>query len=226
MTETPETPGAPETPVGPGGTQPPAPPPPPAPPVASGFDDYPLQADVEHQGEYNRWLPLVKWFLLIPHYIVLIVLGIIAMFVTFISFFAVIITGRYPRGMFDFMVGVHRWAWRVQSYLLLMTDRYPPFTLDDDPDYPAHFEIDYPEEGTARWRPLVAWFLIIPYFIAAYIIFYLAEILVFFAFFTILFAKKYPEGMFDIVVIAMRWQAKANAYLYWLTTKYPAFAWE
>ena len=226
MTETPETPGAPETPVGPGGAQPPAPPPPPPPPVASGFGDYPLQADVEHQGEYNRWLPLVKWFLLIPHYIVLIVLGIVAMFVTFISFFAVIITGRYPRGMFDFMVGVHRWAWRVQSYLLLMTDRYPPFTLDDDPDYPAQFEIEYPEEGTARWRPLVAWLLIIPYFIVAYIIFYLAEILVFFAFFTILFAKKYPEGMFDIVVIAMRWQAKANAYLYWLTTKYPAFAWE
>jgi hypothetical protein len=221
-----ETPGAPEAPTGPSGAEPPAPPPPPPPPVAAAAGGYPLRADVEHQVEYSRFLPLIKWLLLIPHFIVLIVLGILAMLVTLVSFFVVIITRRYPRGMFNFVVGVHRWAWRVQAYLLLMTDRYPPFTLEDDPDYPAHFEIDYPEEGTARWRPLLSWLLVIPYFIAAYIIFYLAEIVVFFAFFAILFVKRYPEGMFDIVLIAMRWQAKANAYLYWLTTEYPPFAWE
>ena len=170
-------------------------------------------------------MPLVKWLLLIPHYIVLILLAIGALFAIIISFFAVIFTRRYPRGLFDYVVGVSRWAWRVQAYLLLMVDPYPPFSLEDDPNYPARFEVEYPEDGVDRWRPLFAWILAIPYLIIASILFYLAEILAFFAFFTILFAKKYPEGMFKIALVGLRWQARGNAYAYWLTTKYPPFVW-
>jgi hypothetical protein len=81
--------------------------------------------------DLNRWLPLVKWFLAIPHYIVLIVLGIAAVVVTIIAWFAILFTGQYPQGMFSFVVGVGRWALRVQAYaFLLITDRYPPFSLD------------------------------------------------------------------------------------------------
>jgi len=225
MTETPESPGTPETPTGPsGGAEPPAPPPPPPSPEIAA-EQYSLHADIGHQPEYSRFMPLIKWLLAIPHYIVLILLAIGALFAILISFFAVIITRRYPRGLFDYVVGVSRWAWRVQAYVLLMVDPYPPFTLQDDPDYPARFEIDYPEDGVARWRPLVAWILAIPYLIIASILFYLAEILTFFAFFTILFAKKYPEGMFKIALVGLRWQARGNAYAYWLTTKYPPFVW-
>jgi hypothetical protein len=72
---------------------------------------------------------------------------------------------------------------------------------------------------------LFAWILAIPYLIISSILFYLAEILAFFAFFTILFAKKYPEGMFKIALVGLRWQARGNAYAYWLTTKYPPFVW-
>jgi hypothetical protein len=87
--------------------------------------DYP---DVEQ--DLNRWLPLVKWFLGIPHYIVLALLAIGAIFAIFIAWFAVLFTGRYPRGLFDYVVGVARWALRVQAYaILLVTDRYPPFSL-------------------------------------------------------------------------------------------------
>ena len=87
--------------------------------------DYP---DVEQ--DLNRWLPLVKWLLAIPHYIVLAVLAIGAIFAIFIAWFAVLFTGRYPRGLFDYVVGVGRWALRVQAYAtLLVTDRYPPFSL-------------------------------------------------------------------------------------------------
>jgi hypothetical protein len=88
--------------------------------------DYP---DVER--DLNRWLPLVKWFLAIPHYIVLFFLGIAAFVVVIIAWFAILITGKYPRGMFDFIVGVGRWALRVNAYaFLLVTDRYPPFSFD------------------------------------------------------------------------------------------------
>ena len=86
--------------------------------------------DVE--GQLNRFMPLVKWLLAIPHYIVLMVLWIVAMVVTVIAWFAILIVGRYPRGMFDFVVGVDRWSYRVIAYaFLLTTDRYPPFRLSE-----------------------------------------------------------------------------------------------
>jgi hypothetical protein len=82
--------------------------------------------------DLNQWLPLVKWFLAIPHYIVLFFLGIAAIFVVIITWFAILFTGRYPKGLFDFVVGVMRWSLRVMAYAaLLTTDEYPPFTLGE-----------------------------------------------------------------------------------------------
>jgi hypothetical protein len=87
--------------------------------------DYP---DVK--ASLNRWLPLIKWLLAIPHFIVLFFLFILAFFAVVIAWFAILFTGSYPRGLFDFVVGVIRWTLRVQGYALLMlTDRYPPFSL-------------------------------------------------------------------------------------------------
>jgi Domain of unknown function (DUF4389) len=87
--------------------------------------DYP-----DAQRDLNRWLPLVKWLLAIPHFVVLVLLGIAAFFVVIFAWFAVLFTGRYPRGLFDFVEGVFRWGTRVEGYaLLLVTDRYPPFSL-------------------------------------------------------------------------------------------------
>jgi hypothetical protein len=88
--------------------------------------DYP---DVEQ--DLNRWLPLVKWLLAIPHYVVLVVLFLVAIVAVVIAWFAILLTGRYPRGIFDFVVGVGRWSLRVQAYaFLLVTDQYPPFSLN------------------------------------------------------------------------------------------------
>jgi len=88
--------------------------------------DYP---DVEQ--DLNRWLPLVKWLLAIPHYIVLAVLFVLAIVAVVIAWFVILFTGRYPRTLFDFVVGVGRWSLRVQAYaFLLITDRYPPFSLN------------------------------------------------------------------------------------------------
>jgi hypothetical protein len=89
----------------------------------------PARFAIEPPGEMNRWLPLVKWFLAIPHYVVLVFLFIGVFFVWIVTFFAVIITGRYPRGLRDYVVGVMRWGFRVNAYVLFMTDAYPPFSL-------------------------------------------------------------------------------------------------
>jgi hypothetical protein len=207
--------------------QPPPPPPPEAPPpgAVATAGDYPVRFEAERQDEYNRFLPLVKWLLAIPHYIVLVFLGIGALFAVIIAFFAVIITGRYPRGLWDYVTGVHRWAVRVVAYVYLLTDEYPPFSLEDEPSYPVTVEWDYPET-IDRWRPLVQWLLIIPYAIVAAIVFYVAEIVAFIGVFVILFTKDLPEGMFKLIVNPIRWQVRANSYGGFLVKRYPPFEWE
>ena len=96
------------------------------------FDDgaYPhLRYDVARQERYSRWLPLVKWLLVLPHLIVLVVLVVIGFFAWLVAVVAVVVTGRFPRGIFDYLVGVGRWCARVSAYVLLETDRYPPFSM-------------------------------------------------------------------------------------------------
>lgn len=99
----------------------------------STVEEQAVRLDVDYPDvpvELNRWLPLVKWFLAIPHYVVLLVLGVAAVFAVIAAWFAILLTGRYPRGLFDYVVGVARWGLRVHAYAgLLVTDKYPPFSL-------------------------------------------------------------------------------------------------
>jgi hypothetical protein len=189
---------------------------------------------------------LVKWILAIPHYIVLAFLWLTFLILTIVAFFAILITGRYPRGIFDFNLGVLRWTWRVgfYSYAALGTDRYPPFTLDDVPDYPARLEVDYPER-LSRGLVLVKWWLLaIPhYFIVgvflgggsyaasrveekAWGFWYetgLIGVLVFFAAVALLFTTRYPRGIFDFVLGLDRWVARVAGYVFLMRDEYPPF---
>ncbi len=203
---------------------------PPTPPAQPAYDPaaeaaaYPARGEIDHQAEYTRFLPLVKWLLAIPHIFVLIFLVIGAFFAILFAAFGVLFTGRYPQGIFNYVAGVYRWAWRVSAYFLLMVDPYPPFSLGEHPEYPARLELDYPGEMD-RWRPFVQWFLAIPVLIVAGILRNLAQLLAFFALFTIMFTKRYPPGMFDLAKVAMRWQLRTNAYAHFIATRYPPFVW-
>ncbi len=199
--------------------------PPPAPPPPEPAGGYPVRVEAERQDTYHRFLPLVKWLLAIPHYFVLAILFIGVFFAKIAAFFAVLFTGRYPRGIFDFVTGVLRWSWNVFAYVYLLTDRYPPFSLEPDPSYPARFEIDYPER-VDRWRPLVHWLLIIPYAFVAAVLTTVAGIVALIGVFVILFTEDLPEGMFKLILIPYRWQLRASAYAMFMVTRYPPFEWD
>jgi hypothetical protein len=196
---------------------------------------YPVQVEGELAPQLSRWLWLVKWLLAIPHYVCLVFLWIAYLVLTIVAFFALLFTRRYPRGIFNFNVGVLRWTWRVAfySYSALGTDRYPPFTLGEVPDYPARLTIDYPE-WHRRGLPLIGWWLLgIPQYVIAGILGGsasgwhlgggLISILVLVAAVLLLFTGTYPQGIFDLVLGFDRWVIRAGAYGSLLTPVYPPF---
>ena len=208
----------------------------------SSAPTYPVQVDGELQPELSRWLWLVKWILAIPHVVCLVFLWLAFTVLTVVAFVAVFVTGRYPRSLYAFNVGVLRWTWRVAFYTLgaFGTDRYPPFTLADVPDYPARLEIAYPEHLARGFRLLGRWLLGIPHYIIAGafaggwwvawrggagpfsspgLIGCLAVI----AALVLLFTGRYPRSMFDFLIGLNRWVLRTAAYAALLTDAYPPF---
>jgi hypothetical protein len=194
---------------------------------------YPVSIRGELTQPPARGWWLLKWLLGIPHYIVLCFLWIAYVFVSIIAFFAILFTGKYPRGLFDFNVGVLRWTWRVgfYSYEALATDKYPPFSLQPDDSYPADLNVEYPEK-LSRGLVLVKWWLLaIPHYIIVGIFKGGGEsqgglvfILAVFAAIACLFTGKYPKSIFKLVVGMNRWAYRVAAYASLMTDCYPPFA--
>ncbi len=194
---------------------------------------YPAHLTGRLDSNLSRWLWLVKWFLAIPHYVVLFFLWVAVLITTFVAGFAILFTGRYPRSIFAFNVGVMRWSWRVSFYTFgaLGTDRYPPFSLERDPTYPADFTVEYPER-LSRGLVLVKWWLLaIPQYLIVAILaggwhMYssgLISVLAFIAGVILLVTGRYPTEVFNLVMGFNRWCFRVLAYAALMRDEYPPF---
>jgi hypothetical protein len=193
-----------------------------------------------------RWL--IKWLLIIPHAVVLYFLWIAVLVVTIVAGFAILFTGRYPRPLFGFTAGVIRWTWRVAFYAIgaFGTDRYPPFTLDHDPTYPAGFDVEYPER-LSRGLVLVKWWLLaIPHYLVVGIFagagpwggwdwggtahdgwggwgYGLIGLLALIAAVTLAVTGRYPGQLFDFIMGLNRWCFRVVVYAVLMRDEYPPF---
>lgn len=205
-------------------------------PAAAPRGPYPAALSARLDEPLSRGLWLVKWLLLIPHVIVLAVLWVVFCVLTVVAAVAILVTGRYPRGIFDLNLGILRWTWRVHyyGYGALGTDAYPPFTLADVPAYPARLAVAY-SERLSRKLVLVKWLLAVPHLIIVGIVAGggawfghdswpgLVGILALVAGVALLFGRSYPRGIFDLVVGIARWTLRTVAYVALMTDEYPPF---
>ena len=196
---------------------------------------YPLHVEGDLDEPLSRWRWLVKWILIIPHVVVLWLIALVA----------ILFTGRYPRAIFEFNVGVLRWSWRVgfYSYSALGTDRYPPFTLAEVPDYPARLNVEYPR-SLSRGLVLVKWWLLaLPQYLVVGVFAGgavaglnaasehggwssaggLIGLLVCISGIVLLFTGRYPRSIFDFVMGMNRWVYRVAAYATLMTDAYPPF---
>jgi len=209
----------------------------------------PVRLRARLDAPLSRWLWLVKWLLVLPHAVVLALLWVAFAVLSVVAFVAILLTGRYPRAIFAFNLGVLRWTWRVVYYACgaLGTDRYPPFTLSEMPDYPATLDVAYPQH-LSRGLVLVKWWLLaLPHYLVVgvflggggYAAYRTADpsapggewssgggligLLTLIAAVALLFTGRYPRGIFDLLLGLHRWVLRVAAYAALMTDAYPPF---
>ena len=203
---------------------------------------YPARLDGHLDPGLSRWLWVVKFVLVIPHIVVLAFLWLAVTVLTVVAGFSILFTGRYPRSIFDFNLAVMRWTWRVSFYAISAfgTDRYPPFSLQPEPDYPATFTVDYPEQ-LSRGLVLVKWWLhALPHYLVVAIFAGgwgvgwtggwrmasgggLIALLALVAAVVLAVRGRYPESIFDFVMGMNRWCYRVLAYVALMRDEYPPF---
>ncbi len=185
---------------------------------------YPISFEADYAEQRNRLTAFFRMFLAIPLLVVGFFYAIAAECAILVAWFAIVFTGRYPDGLGSFVAGFLRFSTRVNAYALLLCDVYPPFSGEDDANYPIRLQIDAPLAEYSRVKTLFRIVLAIPVAVLRYIATLLMEATAFGAWFVILFTGRVPRGLFDVMVQANAYIARSDAYLFLLTETYPPFS--
>lgn len=192
--------------------------------IAVADGGYPFGLEVDGPQPQNRLSVLLRIIYAIPHLIILALLGVAAEVITVIAWLVILITGKYPGGMANFVLGAMRWGARSYGYMFLLTDKYPPFSLEATADYPIRFDgtvaIDGRNRVTVFFRVLMA----IPHLIILYVLTLVAEVVGFIAWIVGLFTGRVPDGLHTFLAGWLRWELRAVAYYALLTDEYPPFS--
>jgi len=191
-----------------------------------------MRIGIRHQETYSRGSLLLRTFfgglyIALPHFFLLIFISIASMFVGIINFWAILITGKMPKSLFDFQLNVMRWSLRINARLMNLSDGYPHFGLNHQ-DNDVVLDIDYPESSNRISVLLRAMFgifyVMLPHGIVLLFMQFAVSIVRLIAFWVVLITGKYPEGMHSFVVGVIRWTLRVNAYMAYMTDTYPPFS--
>jgi len=183
---------------------------------------YPVTFEADYVERRNRLTTFFRLLLAIPLIVVLYLYGIIATIAVIIAWFAIVITGGFPVGLYDFLAGYTRFLARFTAYAALLSDPYPPFGGAEDPAYPVRMEFQR-LEGYSRLKTFFRLLLAIPIVIVRYVMGILLEIGAVAAWIVILITGKMPRGLFDLMLLANSYTARSDAYVFLLSETYPPF---
>lgn len=179
-----------------------------------------LELEVIYPERLSRWLIFLKWLLILPHLFVLSALYFALSFSTILAWFAILLTGRYPRGLWIFAAMTLRWQANVNAYLSFQRDEYPPF---GEGEYPVWFDLPYPDR-LSRLLIFVKWLLILPHLVVYWVLGIALSISTFLAWFAILITGRYPRSLFQLTTDISRWGYRIAAYTLLLSDAYPPFS--
>jgi hypothetical protein len=183
---------------------------------------YPVRLEIAIPEGENRWMILIRWLLALPHAIVLYFLQVIFMILTFIAWWAILFTGKYPAGLFRFNVGVLRWGQNVNGYIYFH-NAYPPFSLDEGEYDRVTLQIDR-ADSYSRWKIFLKWLFVIPHLIVVWALAIASAFAYLYVFFAVLITGRYPRGACEFVIGVQRWSVRASAYAMLLVDPYPPFS--
>lgn len=195
---------------------------------------YPTKVTFKHQKSSSRWWALftivpVKMLALIPSFIVLYVLQLLATVAALLGIVGVLFTGKYLVSVETFIIGVIRWQWRLGAFLGCLTDKYPPFTLKAG-GHPADLSFKHQEKSSRYWALLtiipVKFILLIPHFVVMMVLGLIADVCFLLGPFFVLFTGKYPKAFEKWILRALKYMFRLNTYVMCLTDKYPPISWE
>ena len=190
-----------------------------------------MKLTIKHQEKYSRGELLLRtllgWlYIYLPHFFLLFFVGIWAGILQFVAFWVILFTGKYPQSMFEFQVGMQQWSVRLMARMYNLSDGYPAFGIKGQDDHTT-LEVPYPDKvsrGLTLLRLLFgAFYVILPHYFILFFRSIFVGILIFLAWWVVLFTGKYPAGWHNWVVGQIRWQMRVTLYMYYMTDKYPAF---